>query len=72
MPTNPATGAGDLLKPRADGPGRVPTLKLGSLQLRELLSRHLAKANTLLDEWDRDLPRSTRRQDSAPPPSRSG
>ena len=63
MPTNQAHRIGDPIKPRAGLPAHVPALRLGSLQLRELLSRHLKKANTLLDEWDRDLPRSTRRQD---------
>ena len=55
MPTNQAHRIGDTIKPRADVPGHLPALRLGSLQLRELLSRHLKKANTLLDEWDREL-----------------
>jgi hypothetical protein len=30
----------------------VPALRLGSIELRELLSRELDKANVVLDEWD--------------------
>ena len=59
MPANQAHRIGDILKPRAGLPAQMAALRLGSLQLRELLSRHLKKANTLLDEWDRDLPRPT-------------
>jgi hypothetical protein len=30
----------------------VPALRLGSIELRDLLSRELDKANVVLDEWD--------------------
>ena len=30
----------------------VPALRLGSIELRDLLSRELANANIVLDEWD--------------------
>ena len=30
----------------------VPALRLGSVELRELLSRELDEANLVLDEWD--------------------
>ena len=30
----------------------VPALRLGSVELRHLLSRELDKANVVLDEWD--------------------
>jgi hypothetical protein len=29
-----------------------PTLRLGSIELRDLLSRELDEANLVLDEWD--------------------
>jgi len=71
MPTGQAYRIGDSVKPRVDLPARVPALRMGNLQLQELLSRHLEKANALLDEWDLDLsPR--RRQDSVSPRSQGG
>ena len=30
----------------------VPALRLGSIELRDLLSRELDEANLVLDEWD--------------------
>jgi hypothetical protein len=30
----------------------VPALRLGSIELRDLLSRELDEANVVLDEWD--------------------
>jgi hypothetical protein len=33
-------------------PSNVPALRLGSLELRDLVSRELDKANVVLDEWD--------------------
>jgi hypothetical protein len=30
----------------------VPALRLGSIELRDLLSRELDNANIVLDEWD--------------------
>ena len=31
---------------------KVAALRLGSIELRDLLSRELDKANVVLDEWD--------------------
>jgi hypothetical protein len=33
-------------------PSNVPALRLGSIELRDLLSRELDQANVVLDEWD--------------------
>jgi hypothetical protein len=35
----------------------VPALRLGSVELRDLVSRELDKANVVLDEWDFDRTR---------------
>jgi hypothetical protein len=37
----------------------VPALKLGGLELRDLLSHELDKANVVLDEWEKDKQRGS-------------
>jgi hypothetical protein len=46
-------------------PSNVPALRLGSIELRDLLSRELDKANIVLDEWD--FARTRDKQGTRPP-----
>jgi len=72
MPNRPRDYIGQTNEPRARLLSSVPALRLGSIQLRALLSRRLEKANDLLDEWDREYRRPPRHNDSAASRSRSG
>ena len=45
----------------------VPALRLGSIELRDLLSRELDEANLVLDEWTRD-----KQSDTIAPRERAG
>ena len=46
----------------------VPALRLGSIELRDLLSRELDKANVVLDEWDFARMRGKQSSTSTRPP----
>ena len=50
----------------------VAALRLGSIQLRALISRSLETAHYLLDEWDRECGPAPKHNDSASARSRSG